>query len=169
VVADESEHYPVDDITVRTPCELLYQQRKKIKLVAHGIAEVPVQGGTIHGRPIPEGYARVMVDRVEPGWEDLDLEIPGGDGEEEIGQAVHTYLLEQALHTICTIGQARKTFHRCIDSRLRARNFTGRSKRSRSSSEIITGTRKESQFSIQITSGSRKKSQSGSKISTVTR
>ena len=25
VVADESEHYPVDDITVRTPYELLYQ------------------------------------------------------------------------------------------------------------------------------------------------
>ena len=45
MVADEPEHYPVDDITVRTPCELLYQQRKKIKLVAHGIAEVPVQGG----------------------------------------------------------------------------------------------------------------------------
>ena len=40
--------------------------------------------------PIPEGYARVMVDRVEPGWEDLDLEIPGGDGEEELGQAIHT-------------------------------------------------------------------------------
>ena len=62
VVADEPEHYPVDDITVRTPCELLYQQRKKIKLVAHGIAEVPVQGGTFHGRPIPKGYARVTVD-----------------------------------------------------------------------------------------------------------
>ena len=39
---------------------------------------------------IPEGYARVMVDRVEEGWEDLDLEIPGGDGEEELGQAIHT-------------------------------------------------------------------------------
>ena len=64
VVVDESEHYPVDDITVRTPCELLYQQRKKIKLV----------------------------DRVEPGWEDLDLEIPGGDGEEELGYAVHTWI-----------------------------------------------------------------------------
>ena len=85
MVADEVEHYLVDDITVRTPCELLYQRRKKIKLVAHGIAEVPVQSGTIHGRPIPEGYARVMVDRVEPGWEDLDLVIPGGDGEEELG------------------------------------------------------------------------------------
>jgi hypothetical protein len=62
VVADESEHYPVDDISMRTPCELLYQQRKKIKPVAHDIAEVLVQGRTIHGRPIPKGYARVMVD-----------------------------------------------------------------------------------------------------------
>ena len=25
VIADEPKHYPVDDITVRTPCELLYQ------------------------------------------------------------------------------------------------------------------------------------------------
>ena len=85
MVTDEPEHYPMDDIIMRTPCELLYQQRKKIKLVAHGIAEVPVQGGKIHGMLIPEGYARVMVDRVEPGWEDLDLEIPRGCGEEELG------------------------------------------------------------------------------------
>ena len=83
--ANEPHHHPVDDITVRTPCELLYQQRKKIKLVAHGIAEVPIQGGTIHGVQISEGYARVMVDRVERGWEDRDLEIPGDDGEEELG------------------------------------------------------------------------------------
>ena len=73
---------------MRTPCELLYQLRKKLKVVAHGVAEVPVQGGTIHGMTIPEGYARVMVDRVEQGWEDLDLEIPRGDGEEELGQAL---------------------------------------------------------------------------------
>ena len=39
---------------------------------------------------IPEGYARVMVDRIEKGWEDLDLKIPGGNGEEELGQALHT-------------------------------------------------------------------------------
>ena len=82
----------MDDIAVRTPCELLYQLRKKLKVVAHGIAEVPVQGGTIHGMAIPEGYARVMVDRVEKGWEDLDLEIPGGDGEEELGHALHTWI-----------------------------------------------------------------------------
>ena len=86
------EHYPVDDIVVRTPCELLCPLRKKLKVIAHGVAEVPVQGGIIHGMMIPEGYARVMVDRVEKGWEDLDLEIPGGDGEEELGQALHTWI-----------------------------------------------------------------------------
>ena len=75
-----AEHYPVDDIAVRTPCELIYQLRKKLKVVTHGVAEVPVQGRTIHGMAIPEGYARVMVDRIEKGWEDLDLEIPRGDG-----------------------------------------------------------------------------------------
>ena len=53
-----AEQYPVDDIAVRTPCELLYQLRKKLKVVTHGIAEVPVQGETIHGMAIPEGYAR---------------------------------------------------------------------------------------------------------------
>ena len=30
------EHYPVDDIVVRTPCELLCPLRKKLKVVAHG-------------------------------------------------------------------------------------------------------------------------------------
>jgi hypothetical protein len=60
--------------------------------VAHGIAEVPIQGGTIHGVPILEGYARVMVDRVEKGWEDLHLEIPGGDGEGELQHVFHTWI-----------------------------------------------------------------------------
>jgi len=99
------EHYPVDDIAVRTPCELLFPLRKKLKVVAHGVAEVPVQGGTIHGMMIPEGYARVMVDRVEKGWEDLDLEIPGGDGEEELGQALHTWICwKKIVHKNCRKG-----------------------------------------------------------------
>ena len=34
---------------------------------------------------IPKGYARVMVDHVEKRWEDLNLEIHGGDGEAELG------------------------------------------------------------------------------------
>jgi hypothetical protein len=33
-----------------------------------------------------------MVDRVEKGWEDLDLKILGGDGEEELQHALHTWI-----------------------------------------------------------------------------
>ena len=54
---------------------------------------------------IPEGYARVMVDRVEKGWEDLDLEIPGGDGEEKRGQALHTWICwKKTVHKNCREG-----------------------------------------------------------------
>jgi len=49
----------VDEITVRTPCELVTPLGKKTKVVAQAIAEVPVQGGLIHGVEIPAGYARV--------------------------------------------------------------------------------------------------------------
>ena len=34
-----------------------------------------------------------MVDRVERGWKDLDLEISEGYGEEELGYALHTWIL----------------------------------------------------------------------------
>ena len=57
----------MDEITVRTPCELVTPIGKKIKVVAQAIVEVSVQGGLIHGVEIPVGYARVQVDRVEPG------------------------------------------------------------------------------------------------------
>jgi hypothetical protein len=50
MVADNQQHYPMDDITMRTPCELLYQQKKKIKVVANGIAEVLAQGGKFMAR-----------------------------------------------------------------------------------------------------------------------
>ena len=77
---------------MRSPCELLIQVRQKEKLVAHRIAKVPIDGNTIHGQAIPEGYAIVQVDRVESGWEDLDLEIPRGDGKTELGHALHTWI-----------------------------------------------------------------------------
>ncbi|KAF8666430.1 hypothetical protein HU200_053540 [Digitaria exilis] len=70
------------------------------KAVAHAVAEVPVDGGVIHGIPIPPGYARVNVDRVLPGWEDLDLEIKGGDGEKVLGQALHSWICWQKKYII---------------------------------------------------------------------
>lgn len=60
--------------------------------MANAIAEVPVEGGLIHGVPIPVGYERVHVDGVLPGWEDLELEIEGGDGEKVLNEALHCWI-----------------------------------------------------------------------------
>jgi hypothetical protein len=56
-------HWPMDDITVRSVCELLNVCRNKKLMVAHGIAEKTVEGDSItsHHRGI-EYYARVFVD-----------------------------------------------------------------------------------------------------------
>nr|TKW31313.1 hypothetical protein SEVIR_2G097300v2 [Setaria viridis] len=92
MIEGNNEHYPMDDTTVRTLCELLTPMRKTVKVVAHCNAEVPVPGGIIHGVEIPKGYARVQVDRVETGWKDLDFEILIGNGETELGYAIHTWI-----------------------------------------------------------------------------
>src|SRR6185437_12796973 len=84
---------PIDDITVRTQCELLVLYGKKLKVCAEGYAEVQEEGGTIHCQPIPEGFARVFIDRIiEERWEDMDLPIPIGPEETELQHAVHTWI-----------------------------------------------------------------------------
>ena len=40
---------------------------------------------TFHCRPIPEGYARVMVDEITERFEDLQLDHPTGEGETRLG------------------------------------------------------------------------------------
>ena len=94
----QAERYPVDDITEPTECELLYLRGKKLKVCAYGQAEVPVEGGTIHSVPIPSGYARVLVDKVVEGWEDLDIPIPGGEGEQELKDVVHQWICWEKKH-----------------------------------------------------------------------
>jgi hypothetical protein len=78
----------VDDITLRSACELLDVYKNK-KLVAHGVAEKIVEGDSItgHHRGI-EYYTRVFVDRVLYGWADLELEVPGPNGEEVLQDGI---------------------------------------------------------------------------------
>lgn len=39
------------------------------------MVDPPVEGEVMHCVPIPTGNAKVYVERVKPGWEDLELEI----------------------------------------------------------------------------------------------
>ena len=66
----------MDDITGRAPCELVTPVRNKLIVLAYGVAEQPTQGQTLHD-----------------GWDDLELEISGGDGEKNLGEAIHGWIL----------------------------------------------------------------------------
>jgi hypothetical protein len=44
--------------------------------------------------PIPPGYAPVRVERIyQPDFEDLKIDIPGGDGEKTLKDALHDIIL----------------------------------------------------------------------------
>nr|TKW33684.1 hypothetical protein SEVIR_2G255600v2 [Setaria viridis] len=86
------ERHPMDDITGIAPCELVTPVRNKLIVVAYGVAEQPMQGQTIHGVEIQARYVKVGVDRVADGWEDLELEITGGDGKRNLGEAIHGWI-----------------------------------------------------------------------------
>ena len=82
--------YPMDAITESQHCHLMTQwQNFKVK-AAVGSVLPPEPGVTYHCRPIPEGYARVMVDEITERFEDLQLDHPTGEGETRLGSALKT-------------------------------------------------------------------------------
>ena len=82
--------YPVDAITDAENCHLMAQW-SNLKVKADVGSVYPTKpGATFHCRPIPEGYARVMVDEITEGFEDLQLDHPTGEGETRLGSALKT-------------------------------------------------------------------------------
>ena len=90
VPADDAllAHYPVDDIQETTTCELHMKMKNISMKVADGFALPNAPEATIHGNPIPPGYARVGVDEVLSGYDSLELDFPGGQGEQTLGEAI---------------------------------------------------------------------------------
>ena len=82
----------VDAIKEKTSCELYVSISNVSIKVADGYALPCVEGATCHGRPITPGYARVGVDDVQAAWRIMRLDIPGGDGVETLGEAVHSII-----------------------------------------------------------------------------
>lgn len=104
------KRHPMDDITGRAPSELVTPVRNKLIVVAYGVAEQPTQGQTLHDVEIQARYAKVGVDRVADGWENLKLEIPEGDGKESrrsypwldsVAQALHKDYTDESLYIGC--------------------------------------------------------------------
>ena len=77
---------PVDDITEKTPCDLDQSMKNISFKVAVGYALPNHPGATFHGGEIPAGFARVGVDKVLPGFQILDLDKAGGEGETKLGE-----------------------------------------------------------------------------------
>ena len=85
--------YPVDQIKVQTMCELHTKMKNLSMKVADGTALENTPGVTFHGRPIPAGYARVGVDEIVKGYEELELDIAAAEGEMTLGEVFHGIIL----------------------------------------------------------------------------
>ena len=88
--------FPVDDITTPfTSCELHILKGNATIMVALGVFSPldPTKTPRIHGAIIPPGYVSVSMDRVNKGFSDLALDIPGGDGEKTLGEVEKTFIL----------------------------------------------------------------------------
>ena len=86
----------MDDITAPfTSCELHIPKDNATIMVALSVFSPPNPTKTprIHGVIIPPRYVSVSVDRVNKGFSDLALDIPGGDREKTLEEAEKTFIL----------------------------------------------------------------------------
>ena len=87
------DSYPVGDIMENTNCELHFRMENISMKVADAVAFTNPPEATFHCKPIPAGYARVLVDEVVDQYSGLELDIPGGDNEHTLGEANHRIIL----------------------------------------------------------------------------
>ncbi|KAI4980524.1 hypothetical protein ZWY2020_021009 [Hordeum vulgare] len=85
--------YPVDGIKESTSCEL-HQKFKNISMkVAVGQALPSGPDARRHGREIPAGFAKVGVDEIMTGFNDMELDIAGPEDERTLGEVLGGVIL----------------------------------------------------------------------------
>jgi hypothetical protein len=86
--------YPVDDITVDTPCRLhipLGRVRNKTKDVVIGVA---MPRRVFYNNPIPAEYAKVLIQEIaDMGYTDYPLDHVMPEGVKELGQTINQFIL----------------------------------------------------------------------------
>jgi hypothetical protein len=94
VPVDDNQQYLVDFLYRCTPCELHKPFGNITIQVEYGSAFAHFPGQTSHGMLIPLGYTSISVEEIcQPQFEDLELDILGGDGERTLKDAVHRIIL----------------------------------------------------------------------------
>jgi hypothetical protein len=69
--------------------------------VADGSAFAQFPGQTSHVMSIPPGYASVSIERIcQHDFEELEIDIPGGDGEKTLKDAPHDIILWPKLYIV---------------------------------------------------------------------
>ena len=91
--APEPPRYPVYDVRETIDCEL-HQPMKNMSLkVAIGSALPCGPEQLHHGNPIPAGYARVTVDEIVQGYEELEIDYRTPEGEVYLGHVQSNIIL----------------------------------------------------------------------------
>jgi hypothetical protein len=88
VPLDDNQQYLVDFLCRCTPCELHKPFSNITMQVTYRSAFAHFPGQTSHDMLIPPGYASVSVEEIcQTQFEDLELDIQGGDGERTLKDA----------------------------------------------------------------------------------
>jgi len=92
----EQQRYPVNDITNPIECELHVRAKNIFIHVAYGLALSVNHASTIHGMPIPPGYASITIEQIigpNGDNENLEIDFIRGDGEKTLRDAHHGIVL----------------------------------------------------------------------------
>ena len=65
----------------------------------------------LHGRPIPEGYAAVKVDKEVDQYRHVEVDYPAEDGANTVGDNEHTFIAWEKAYIVFSLGTDTKNLY----------------------------------------------------------